>query len=171
MSMIHIFVEGPDDERFFSKIYGVCFESFKIIQYAGWPPAKINSFIHSIDCMPNSDYIFLGDADGKTIEEKKVLLLDRYSNLTSDKLFIVQYEIESWYYAGASPAVCQKLKLKQYIYNTDNVTKEEFNNKLPKRTDRKFVMAELLELYKLSVAVNRNASLLLFDMSIKKEPA
>ena len=23
--MLHVFVEGPDDEHFFSKIYGTCF--------------------------------------------------------------------------------------------------------------------------------------------------
>ena len=169
--MLHVFIEGPDDERFFSKIYGACFGTFRFIQYAGWPPAKINSFIRSMCCMPDSDYIFLGDADGKTIEEKKEILTKRYSNLDINKLFIVQYEIESWYYAGASIQTCQKLKLKQYVYNTDGVTKEQFNNKLPQKTDRKFVMAELLELYELGVATRRNSSLSLFDMNMKKEPA
>ena len=157
--MLHVFVEGPDDERFFSKVYGGCLGTLRFIQYAGWSAPKINNFIRSISCMPDNDYIFLGDADGKSIEERKRILINRYSNLESSKLFIVQFEIESWYYAGASLATCQKLKLKHFVYNTDNITKEEFNNKLPQKADRKYVMAELLELYELGLAINRNASL------------
>ena len=168
--MLHVFVEGPDDESFFSKIYGIYFGTFNFVQYAGWPHAKINSFIYTIGCMPDNDYIFFSDADGKPVEERKDILLRRYSNLVSSKLFIVQYEIESWYYAGASETTCQKLKLKQYIYNTDNITKEDFYSRLPQRSDRKFIMAELLELYELGVATSRNTSLSIFDSNFKKSP-
>ena len=169
--MLHIFVEGPDDERFFSKVYGNCFGDYKPLQYAGWTPSKINNFIRSISCMPESDYIFFGDADGKSIDEKKNQLINRYSALDGNKVFIVQYEIESWYYAGASMGVCQKLKLKQYCHNTDGLRKESFNAKLPQKADRKFIMASLLELYELELAVSRNTSLSLFNAHIKKEPA
>lgn len=169
--MLHVFMEGPDDERFFTKIYGDCFGCFNPILYAGWPPAKINNFIRSITCMPDSDYIFFGDADGKTIDEKKNILLSRYSNLDSSKLFIVQYEIESWYYAGASATVCQKLKMKQHIYNTDGLTKEDFNAKIPQKADRKFIMSQILEFYELNLATLRNTSLSRFNAHMKKEPA
>ena len=169
--MLHIFVEGPDDERFFAKIYGNCFGDYKIIKYSGLTPIKINNYVRSISCMPDSDYVFFGDADGKTIGEKRDILIDRYPSLDSGKVFIVQYEIESWYYAGASASICQKLKLKQYIHNTDGLTKEQFNGKLPKKADRKFIMAELLEMYELELALSRNTSLSLFDVSIEKEPA
>lgn len=169
--MLHVFMEGPDDERFFTKIYGDCFGCFKPILYSGWTHAKINNFIRSITCMPDSDYIFFGDADGKTIEEKKNILLNRYSNLDSSKVFIVQYEIESWYYAGTSATVCQKLKMKQYVHNTDGLTKEDFNAKLPQKTDRKFIMSQILELYELDLATLRNTSMSHFDTQMKKEPA
>ena len=169
--MLHVFVEGPDDEHFFSKIYGTCFGTSRFIQYAGWPPAKFNNFIRSINCMPDNDYIFLGDADGRAIEEKKEVLTSRFSNLDSNKVFIVEYEIESWDYAGASMLSCQKLKLKQFVYNTDVLTKEQFNAKLPHQADRKYIMAQLLDLYELELATSRNTSLSIFDMSIKKEPA
>lgn len=169
--MLHVFIEGADDERFFTKIYGKCFGDFKPIQYTGWTPTKINNFIRSISCMPDSDYLFFGDADGKTVEEKKALLTQRYSFLDDNKVFIVQYEIESWYYAGASAGICQKLKLKQYVHNTDSLTKEDFNAKLPKKTDRKFIMSQLLDLYEMELAVSRNRSLSCFNVYMKKESA
>lgn len=169
--MLHIFVEGPDDERYFTKIYGKCFGDFKLIKYAGLTPVKINNYIRSISCMPDCDYIFFGDADGKTIDEKKSILISRYSNLDGSKVFIVQYEIESWYYAGASEMVCQNLKLKQYIHNTDGLTKEVFDAKLPRKVDRKFILAQLLEAYEIALAISRNTSLSLFNASMGKESA
>lgn len=169
--MVYIFVEGPDDEQFFSKIYGEVFCNPQFIQYAGWTPTKINNFLHSIKCTNGDEYIFFSDADGKTIDEKKEILIQKFSNLDQDRLFIVQYEIESWYYAGANQEFCQKLKLKQYIYNTDTLTKEQFNNKLPKKPDRKFFLLKILEVYELSLAIQRNKSLSIFDLAIKKEPA
>ena len=169
--MVYIFVEGPDDERFFSKIYGEVFCNPKFIQYASLTSAKINNFLHSIKSTEGDEYIFLGDADGKTIDEKKDILVQKFSNLDDDRLFIVQYEIESWYYAGVDQESCKKLKLKQFIYNTDKLTKEQFNSKLPKISERKFFMLKLLEIYKISLAVCRNNSLSIFDSAIKKEPA
>lgn len=169
--MLYLFIEGPNDERFFTRVYGAILGSYKFIQYSGWTSTKINNFIRSINCTPGNEYIFLGDADGKPINEKKEILLARYSNLNSDRLFVVQYEIESWYYAGVSATACQKLGLKQYVYNTDTLTKEQFNAKLPKKTERKFIMAALLEVYERELAIARNTSLSLFDTDITKEPA
>lgn len=169
--MMHIFVEGPDDERFFSKIYGKYWGEFVPIKYAGWTHQKINNFIRSIDSMPDCDYIFLGDADGQPINEKKRILVNCFPNLDENRIFIVQYEIESWYYAGISAEKCRDLKLKHYIYNTDALTKEMFNSKLPQRVDRKIIMAEILRIYELELALKRNASLLAFNNGIKKESA
>ena len=65
----------------------------------------------------------------------------------------------------------QSLKLKQYTQNTDGLTKEHFNAKLPKKVDRKFIMTQLLETYELDLAISRNMSLSLFNASIEKESA
>lgn len=167
--MIYIFVEGPDDERFFHRIYGKYFVEFKCIQYAGWSNIKINQFIRSIRCISGADYIFFGDADGKAINDKKNALVKKYSNLDIKKVFVVQYEIESWYYAGASQAVCQKLNIRQYVHNTDNIRKEHFNSKLPKREERKIIMASILEMYDLELALTRNTSLSIFNSYLKNE--
>ena len=166
--MLYVFVEGPDDERFLTKIYKKCLGNYKFIKYAVLSPEKIKKFIQSINCMPDSDYVFFADADGKTIDEKRDILINRYSNLDKNKVFIVQYEIESWYYAGASEEVCQKLKLKHYISDTNGLTKEHFNAKLPQKTDRKFIMNKILEMYELELAISRNTSLSHFNERMKK---
>ena len=59
----------------------------------------------------------------------------------------------------------------QYVHNTDSLRKEDFNAKLPQKADRKFIMAQLLELYEMELAVSRNRSLSHFNSYIKKEPA
>lgn len=169
--MIFVFVEGPDDERYFASVYKSNIVNCKYIQYAGWSPTKINNFLRSINCMPDSDYLFFGDADGKSIEEKITVLKERYSNIDVNKVYVVQYEIESWYYAGISMSNCQKLKLKHFVYDTNGLTKEQFNAKLPQRIDRRIVMADILKIYEMGLAVSRNASLQLFNSSIKKESA
>ena len=170
--MLFVFVEGPDDELYFTKVFAQYWGSYKIIKYAGMKNDKINSFIKSIDCIPDSDYIFFGDSDGVEIGQKRQSLLSKFSNLSPDKVYIVQLEVESWYYAGATEAICRKLKMKHFIFRTDNLTKEQFYSKLAHSSDRKYVMCSILEQYILKLAITRNHSLNLFVDSLKKkEPA
>lgn len=169
--MVYLFIEGPDDEKFFSRVFGGFWGEIKYIQYSGWTNGKINNFIKSISCMPTSCYYFIGDADGKSIEQKANILAKKYKNLECARVFIVQYEIESWYYAGIGEALHQKLGMKRYIYCTDCLTKEDFNFKLSKKMDRKYAMSQILSFYDLQIALNRNNSLRIFNNGIKKEPA
>lgn len=160
--MLFVFVEGPDDEAYFKKVFAPSWGIHKIVQYAGMKNDKINNFIKSISCMPDSDYLFFGDSDGVDIEEKRQTLLSTFSNLSSDKVFIVQFEIESWYYAGADESTCRKLKMKHFVFPTDSLTKEQFNSKLARPSDRKYVMACILNQYIIDLAITRNRSLNLF---------
>lgn len=157
--MLIVFVEGPDDEAYFTKIFAPSWGLCKIIQYAGMKKDKINNYIKSISCMPGSDYLFFGDSDGVAINEKRQALLSNFPNLDADKVFIVQFEIESWYYAGVDEQTCRKLKMKHFVFPTDNLTKEQFNAKLARPSDRKYVMACILNQYMLDLAVTRNSSL------------
>jgi len=157
--MLFVFVEGPDDASYFEKIFAQSWGMHKIIEYARMKQDKVNSFINSINCIPDSDYIFFGDSDGIGIEEKRQNLISKFSNLSPNKVFIVQYEIESWYYAGVDEATCLKLKLKHFIFRTDNLTKEQFYSKLPRPSDKKYIMACMLNEYALSLAQTRNHSL------------
>lgn len=160
--MLFIFVEGPDDESYFTKVFAPSWGTYRIIKYAGMKNDKINSFIKSISCILDSDYLFFGDADGAEIEEKRQSLLSQFSNLSPDRLYIVQFEIESWYYAGVDEPTCRKLKMKHFAFRTDSLTKEQFYAKLARPSDKKYVMACILDQYMLDLAITRNHSLLSF---------
>lgn len=166
--MLYFFVEGPDDEQYFAKIFAPLTGQYQIVRYADMPNHKINSFLSTIDQIPDCDYLFLGDADGKSIEERKECLLEKYNKLSAEKLYIVQFEIESWYYAGATEEECRKLKLKHFVFDTNTLTKEQFCSKLSQKSDKKYIMECLLEAYSLSYAITRNSSLNIFATSIKE---
>ena len=168
IDMLYVFLEGPDDERYFSKIILPLLSPCTLVRYANMPNAKVNNFIQTIDKNTSWDYIFLGDADGKTIEDRKAHLLSKYNKLSAEKIFIVQYEIESWYYSGATEEECRKLKLKHFVLNTDTLTKEQFYSKLDRPSDKKYVMERLLDVYSLPFAVTRNFSLNLFSKNINE---
>lgn len=168
--MLYIFVEGPDDYNYFEKIFGESFGEYKIIKYASMPQVKLNNFIRTIPSIPGSDYLFFGDEDGKGVANKKTELLSQYNSLSSSKLFIVQFEIESWYYAGVNQDVCKKLKLRHYQHDTNTLTKEQFYSKLSRPSERKYVMSQILTLYSKELAEIRNNSFNAFFSKIK-EPA
>lgn len=88
------------------------------------------------------------------------------SMVSIEKVFVVQFEIESWYYAGASEDDCHKLKLRHFIFCTDNLTKEEFQSKLVRTSDKKYIMDSLLDIYSLQYAVTRNHSLMIFTQAV-----
>lgn len=169
--MLYVFVEGPDDANFFAKVFGSYFGNYSIIEYANMPKVKLNNFIRTIPSIPNSDYLFFGDEDGKGIKNKRNELLSLYNTLSENKLFIVQYEIESWYYAGVSQENSKKLKLKHFQQNTDSLSKEQFYAKLPRPSERKYIMSQILTCYSDELAATRNYSFLSFFSKIKEPVA
>lgn len=169
IDMEFIFVEGPDDERYIKRILSPLIGECNIVEYSTLTQKKINQFIQSVDCMASCDYIFLGDADGKTIEERKLCLLEKYQSLSPEKTFVVQYEIESWYYAGVTEAEAKKMKLKHFVLKTDMLTKENFYSKISRMSEKRIIMDNMLEVYSLEYAVTRNDSLKRLLSYIKKE--
>lgn len=125
---------------------------------------KISEYLRSISSMPNSDYLFFGDEDGKGIENRKEALLGLYRNLSCEKLYIVQYEIESWYYPGTSRDDCRRLKLKSYQEDTSTLTKEQFQSKLSRPSERKYIMSQILMCCSKELAQNRNNSFCCFNI-------
>lgn len=168
--MLYVFVEGPDDERYFRKIYGGFFQEkfggFQPVLYAGWTSKKINGFLNTISHTQGWEYIFFGDADGKGLEQRRADLAGKYISLSGERIFIVQYEIESWYYAGVDETSCGEMKLKRYEYRTDTLTKEDLYKKFPSRADRIAIMQEMLNRYSISLAVQRNYSFQIFQQSL-----
>ncbi len=168
--MLYIFAEGPDDERYINQVIAPLIGEYKVVRYATLTLEKVNNFIRSINCIPLSDYLFLGDADGKSISDKKEYLLKQYASLDSDKTYIVEYEIESWYYAGLSELDARKLKMKHYVFQTDTLTKEQFYSKMLRISEKRYIMDSILDSYSLPLAVTRNQSLKILSENIKKEP-
>lgn len=158
--MIHFFVEGPDDETFFKKMFAT--QEINFYQYAQKAPIKVNSFLKTLNSL-NDNYLFFADADGTTIEDKKVKLLTKYPYLNESRIFIVQYEIESWYLAGADKSFCDKYRIKKYLTTTDSLTKEMFLDFISQsRETRLNIMILILSNFNCELAVSRNSSFAIF---------
>ena len=155
--MLYVFVEGYDDKRFISKFLNDC--DIEIIEYASDKKEKTDNFIKSIKSMPYADYLFFADADGRTIADTKQYIQSIYTNIDIEKIIVVQYEIESWYYAGLTQANHEKLNFKRYTHDTNSLTKEMFNAKLPKPSDKIFYMQHILNCYCIQDARQRNRSI------------
>lgn len=168
--MLFVFVEGLDDESFIKSIFAYRWKEYKIIQYSGMLKKAVDNFIKSIKCMPNSDYIFLADSDGKDNATRIAELQKKHPSLEIEKIYVVRYEIESWYYAGASSELCHHLKIKFNMLLTDCMTKEQFYQRLTRPSERSVVMAQILEKYDLELALKRNDSLKSFteNMELKE---
>ena len=167
--MLYIFVEGYYDKLFLNTLF---FHGNPIfIEYSQEKVEKTNNFIKSIKCTPTIDYLFFGDADGKTIDDAAHCLLEKYKELEQSKLYIVQYEIESWYYAGMCERDCLKLKMSSFAYNTDTITKESLIAKLADKTNRQYTLVKMLDYYSISLAEGRNTSFRFFSEHMKEPVA
>lgn len=160
MSRLFVFVEGLDDERFFRWYFKE--GNIEIICYANEKYTKIDSYIKSIKRIPDTEYIIIADADGKSSEDKKQIVLKDFPSSSIGNIYVVQYEIESWYLAGVTAEACTKHKVKHFR-STDNITKEIFDGLIPKRFSRVDYMIEILKKYSIDEARTRNKTFKIFN--------
>lgn len=159
---LFVFVEGRDDGRFFDAVIRPLivsrYDHIEIRQYSERKRTWVARFLRSISQM-GADYIFIGDFDnGPCVTLKKESLMDRYSGLESERIYVVKAEIESWYYAGLNRQQCSSLGLR-YIADTGSLTKEQFNAQIPSEFQtRTEFMIELLLRYDHTTARRQNAS-------------
>lgn len=170
---LHIFVEGPTDSLFIKKVFNeillkIC-NRYTIVEYASREDKKINNYIETIKKVSDWDYIFIADQDGKLDKKDKILL--KYSNLDKDKVFISIFEIESWIIAGISEKAIKKHKINFSISNTSSITKEIFNNIIPKRMNKLEFISYVLSDYNLKNAVSLNESLNIFSQYLSNKKA
>lgn len=170
---LHIFVEGPTDSLFIKKVFNeillkIC-NRYTIVEYASREDKKINNYIETIKKVSDWDYIFIADQDGKLDKKDKILL--KYSNLDKDKVFISIFEIESWIIAGISEKTIKKHKINFSISNTSSITKEIFNNIIPKRMNKLEFISYVLSDYNLKNAVSLNESLNIFSQYLSNKKA
>ena len=151
--MLYIFVEGPDDQRFFNWYFT---GNYRLIPYSKEKKVKINNFIKSILSMPNSNYIFVKDSDNKSIPDAIVCVLNTFSAIRDqNNVIIVQKEIECWYLAGLTFDSCEKMKVRFYP-STNDLTKEDFNKVIPRCFERIEFMQYILTNYDIDGANRRN---------------
>lgn len=154
--MLHCFIEGPDDETFFKKIFsGIEVDYY---QYSQKQSIKVNKYIQTIKQI-NEPYIFFADADGDSYQSKKDKILNKFQAVNTDNLFIVQYEIESWFLAGVDKPFCDRNKIKKYYSDTNSITKEMFENVIKNTGETKLsMMLKMLNDYSYVLAGTRNDS-------------
>lgn len=159
MDYFFVFVEGPDDERFINALFDE--DKITVIKYAREKKEHINRFIKSIKSMPNCDYIVICDVDLKSLVKKKNEILVQFPACEVEKIIVSIAEIESWYIAGVDESTSKTIKIK-YIYYTDSITKEKFDQMIPAKMDRINFMIEILKKFNVSEAIPRNKSLKYF---------
>lgn len=156
-----LLIEGDDDERFVQRIVKPLFErkynSVMLWKYAEEPDKRINNFLRSIKVM-DSDYFYLRDINrAPCVTAKKEIIQDEY-NFDNKKIIVVIKEIESWYLAGLDDKVSKKLGASSCAA-TDNITKEQFNDLIPKKFDSRIdFMLEILKSFSIEMAKQKNKS-------------
>lgn len=161
--MLFIFLEGDDDERFFESVVKPFlqerYSAVKFQKYAKKDKKWKVKFIKSINSM-KADYICVGDIDGvPCITAKKEKLTDNFGKkITANRIAIVIREIEGWYLAGLDETTSKKVGIHKKIGTTDKITKDHFNQLIPKNVPRIEFMRKILENYDVEIAEGKNIS-------------
>ncbi len=159
---LFILLEGNDDERFFDKIVKSLLQErysvIKIWKYSQRKQEKIVDLVKSINSM-KADYIFARDINASPcITTKKEKITGEFKQITEDKIIVVVKEIESWYLAGLDENTSKKVGIRKKIRTEDRITKEDFNQLIPKNMPRIEFMRNILENYDVEIAKRRNRS-------------
>lgn len=163
---LRILVEGNDDERFFKRIKPVLEKKYDFVQT--WPyqqkaNKQVKNFLKSIRDM-NSSYFLVRDINrAPCVTAKKNSIKRKYgAEIDVSNVIIVAKEVEGWYLAGLDDKSCRELGL-ELFNNTDDVTKEHFNNLIPNKFDSRIdFMVELLKRFSLETAKHKNRSFAYF---------
>lgn len=157
-----ILIEGNDEKRFFETVKPIFENTYDFVQtwpYAQEPTKKITNFLKSIKAM-NSHYLFLCDInDSSCVTAKKQHIKREYKKIIkADRIIILIKEIESWYLAGLGDKYLKELGIKVFR-KTDNITKEQFNNLMPRKFDSRVdFMSEILKRFSVETAKKKNKS-------------
>ena len=134
-----ILLEGNDDKRFFEKILKPFFQKryrVEFWEYSRKKDERIVNFIKSLNLM-KADYIFASDInDTRCITAKRDKITGKFNQIAETKIIVVVKEIESWYLAGLDENTSKKCGIRKKIGTTDNITKEQFNQLIPRKMPR-----------------------------------
>ena len=170
---LYIFVEGPDDERFISRVVVPRLQDrynhIKFIKYASMAKIAVEAFIKTCQQKNSYDYLFVCDMDARgdkslCVTSRKQKEQNKYGRnlLKINKIVVVKEEIESWYLAGITDAQATRLNLKR-LADTTFTTKEAFERMIPKNfVSSNDFMVEILKNYSLEQGMEANSSLKYF---------
>ena len=158
---LYLFLEGHDDERFFSRVLSRLlrrrYSNIQVILYAEDPPKVTRRFVRSIRSA-GDDYIFAKDIDeAPCVTESKRKAINKFQ-VDENNIIIVIKEIECWYLCGLGNQSCEKLRIDRLSANTDSMTKEDFDELIPKDMSRIEFMQQILERYDIPVGRSKNRS-------------
>lgn len=180
--LIYFFIEGYYDRLFFKNIIEPILKEYgylvELVEYSRKKSQETMRFINSIERMAFADYLFISDLDKvKNVNTKIKQLVNTYDNLDENKVVIVIKEIESWYLAGLSSDVSEKIRIKSYP-NTEKIGKDKFYSIIRHlKNDNKIeCYMDILDLYSLDIAKQKNNSFRFFienfiDKIIQKDAA
>jgi hypothetical protein len=161
---LFLLVEGDDDVRFVERIVipklSSRYDFVQTWKFAQKKKDKVNAFLRSIKSM-GADYLLLGDLNAcSCFPEKREALLKAFTELDSRNTLIAVREIESWYLAGLGEDNPLGVQAQT---NTSGLTKEQFNDTMPKGLDSRIAyMIEVLKHFDIRTATTRNPSFLYF---------
>jgi hypothetical protein len=160
---LFLFVEGDDDERFFSSVVVpallTAYDHIQFVQFSGLNKEKRRGFLRSIAAM-KADYILVRDLDRlPCVTAAKDQVLKSLPQVYPDRIQIVKAEIESWYCAGIPEDHPWRSLAIGRSANTSTITKEAFEAAVFQPGQPKLpAMLALLESFDLQAAVQRNES-------------
>ena len=160
---LFIWVEGPDDTRFFDRVIKPLFSTshdwVEVREYSGLPRNKLRDFLRGIRAM-RADCLFVVDLNqSPCISERKRRLRTKLRGLRDEEILVVCPEIEAWYLAGLGPEARKTLRLKWKGIGTDDCTKERFNAVQPVRFESRIdFLIEILKVHAADRAMQANSS-------------
>ena len=153
-----IFLEGDDDKRFFEGVIEPLLSKkfpdfiFRKIRYAEKKKRVIKQFLKSFKDQ-ECKCLFFKDYDrGPCYTEIIENLLNVFSSLKADEVFIARKSIESWYLAGASKDFLKKYDMEGPLEDTSGITERRFKG-LFAGEPASLIKIEILESYDLEQAI------------------
>ncbi len=175
---LYIFVEGPDDERFFDNVFKPLaldkYNFVKIIKYAGLTKKIVKDYIKAFSKQNSSEYLFVCDFDARVdtsfcVTKRKNKEVEKFGNiLEPDKIRIVKEEIESWYLAGITSSNLKKFKIRE-LKETELIDKEQFIDLIPRKFQNKTdFLIEIIKEFDIETGINKNNSMKYFITKLEQ---
>lgn len=165
MKNLFVFVEGKEDIMFVKNVLYNLFIKHSIniipIPYQKTRNHEVKNHIKASEAS-NHDYVLLSDLDSHKYEcitsRKNQRINELDGEITPDKIMIVVEELESWCLAGIDESIGEYA---DFIVpeNTDNITKEDFDEILSNTSFNKNKIFNYLSFnFNVDLAVKRNKS-------------